>query len=104
MSNQAEEFRHEALNDASATVRYLRALADGLDGGTLVFRAGEQQFSVSPHGLLGLTLKGRREGRRVRLSVRLSWKEREETPQADRTEAQSLVIETTTRGSSRPAD
>lgn len=94
MSSASEEFKHELIQEPAAVVRYLRALADGLESGRLAFRAGDQELAVTPNGLINLAIKAEREGRKVRVSARLAWKEQDlEAQNNKKAEPQDLIIE-----------
>jgi hypothetical protein len=58
----------------------------------LVFRTGTQEFAVEPCGLIRLGIKARRDGRRVRIALRLAWNEKE-AESAESSEDRPLIIE-----------
>jgi len=71
----AEEFKHESRQDIRSIGKYLRAVIDGLESGRLEFSDDEGALVLAPKGLLGLELRAKRKGSRVRFYVKLSWAE-----------------------------
>ena len=69
------EVSHEALQSRTAVAQYLRAIADGLESGTLRLSSEQTSLELHPQRLIGFELDGRRERGRARLRVRLAWRE-----------------------------
>ena len=44
MKDKSNQFRHESLQDTNAVVKYLKALAEGIEKGTLQFRDEESEI------------------------------------------------------------
>lgn len=80
---EANEFKHESLQDSQSIVRYLRAICDGFEKGQLNLANGGDGMSLEPSGLLKLDLKAKRKDGRIKLSLKISWKEAEELPEPD---------------------
>jgi amphi-Trp domain-containing protein len=76
MPGSPQEFKHESVQDPQSVVRFLQALSDGFQGGRLLFRAGEAELIVEPQGLIKFAIKAKRDGKRIRITTRMSWKER----------------------------
>lgn len=70
-----EEFEHESLQDPKSIAEYLGAVTAGLEAGQLTLSDDHGQLELRPRGLLGLLLRARRQGSRVKLRVELSWTE-----------------------------
>lgn len=75
MPNPEKEFKYESLEDRASVVKYFSVLGDGLARGALSFKSGVNQLSVTPKGLIRFHLRTKRRGDRVKLELKLSWKE-----------------------------
>lgn len=73
----ADEFEHESLQDAASIAEYLRAVIAGLEAGELELGDDHGELLLRPRGLLGLEVRARRRGGRVKLRVKISWTEEE---------------------------
>ncbi len=82
MAASPHEFKHESVQDPQSVVQYLQALSEGLKKGQLEFKTGETELVVAPQGLIKFSIKVKRDGKRIRVTTRLSWKEREESSEA----------------------
>ena len=89
MSGSDGEFKHESFQDSETIVRYLNAISEGFQKGKLVLANGDSPIELEPTGLLKMDLKARRKDGRMKLSVKISWKEKTETVD---TNARPLVI------------
>jgi amphi-Trp domain-containing protein len=78
MTRRSDHFRHESLQDSKAIVRYLRALAEGFEKGTLQFRDQEGEIVLEPSGLVRFEVTANRKSGRYGLALKLSWKQAEE--------------------------
>lgn len=90
MAKETAEFRHESLQDCESIVKYLKALTEGFENGRLKLANGNEPMELKPEGLLNLNLKARRKDNRVKLTLKVSWKEEDSSEQA---EGRSLVID-----------
>ena len=70
-------FKYQAAVEPRELARYLTALAEGVEEGSLRISQDGRAFSVHPRGLVDLGLKIRRKGGRVRVSLDLGWTEEE---------------------------
>ncbi len=70
-----DTFRYQGVADQSELAAYFRALAEGLERGEFVAAENDRTFSLSPRGLMRLTLKARRKEGRSRIIVALNWDE-----------------------------
>lgn len=83
-----DNFRHQSAVDPAGLARYLNALAEGAENGSLPLGDGELDFVLHPRGLIDLSLKIRRKNGRTRLALELSWAEEEsELPLLDESRA-----------------
>jgi len=84
MAQSSNEFKHESLQDNQSIVKYLEAIKDGFENGKLTLANGDsREMVLEPAGLLNLELKARSKDGRYKLSFKISWKEKEETPEVD---------------------
>ncbi len=84
-----EEFKHESLQDRDSIVQYFNALSEGFSKGRLAFANKEKQIIFEPKGLLRLDVKARRKNEKIKFSLKVSWKEKENEKEDD---LGSLVI------------
>ncbi|MEZ4647953.1 MAG: amphi-Trp domain-containing protein [Candidatus Eisenbacteria bacterium] len=66
---------HESLQDVGSIVAYLDAIREGFLNGTLSLRDDAGDISLKPSGLVRLQIDSTRKRDRVKLAVRLAWKE-----------------------------
>lgn len=90
MAKDEREFLHESLQDVRSIVTYLEAIREGFTSGTLNLRDETGEISLHPRGLIRLQIDSSRKRDRVKLSLRLAWKEEDGEPVE---ESNSLVIE-----------
>lgn len=74
-SSKAKPFRHESLQDSRAIVRYLNALAEGFEKGTLQFRDQEGEIVLEPNGMIRFGISAEQKSERCDLTLKLSWKQ-----------------------------
>lgn len=84
------EFLHESLQDVRSIVAYLDAVRDGFANGSLSLRDEAGDISLYPSGLVRLQIDASRKRDRVKLAIRLSWKEESGSENVG---GSSLVIE-----------
>lgn len=78
MTRKTNQFRHESLQDSKAIVRYLNALSEGFEQGTLQFRDQEGEIILEPSGMIRFEVAAQRKAGRYSMSLKLSWKQAEE--------------------------
>ena len=91
MSDHNNRFKHRSLQDPKSIVRYLSALKDGFENGSLVFSTNGERLVVKPQGLVNLEVEAKRKGDGIKLGLKFRWNEEE--PVLDEGE-QPLLIET----------
>lgn len=89
MGKDDREFLHESLQDVKSIVAYLDAIREGFLNGTLNLRDDAGDIALHPSGLVRLQIDSTRKRDRVKLAVRLAWKE---DSQGESTGNGSLVI------------
>jgi amphi-Trp domain-containing protein len=78
-----DEFRHESVQDRRSIVKYLQALTAGLEAGHIELGTGDHMLELDPDGMLELEIRAKRKGGRVKLRIKLHWREDEEELSAD---------------------
>ena len=79
MSND-DDFRHESVQDRQSIVRYLQAITAGIEHGHLELGTSDHTLALDPDGMLELQVRAKRKGGRVKLELKLQWREDEEDP------------------------
>ena len=90
MGKDEREFLHESLQDAKSIISYLDAIRDGFASGALNLRDDKGDISLHPNGLVRLQIDASRKQDRVKLAIRLAWRE---DGGADQSGGSSLVID-----------
>ncbi|MCR4317767.1 MAG: amphi-Trp domain-containing protein [Planctomycetes bacterium] len=70
-----DEFSHESLQDAKSISKYLGALMEGFESGSIELGSAEQTMVLKPQGLLDFEIRAKKSGSRSRVSLKLSWRE-----------------------------
>jgi amphi-Trp domain-containing protein len=70
-----EEFRHESLEDSESIAKYLEALRDALRAGKLELSDQGGELTLRPQGLLGFEIRARKKGDRVKIRIKMGWRE-----------------------------
>ena len=78
-----DDFRHESVQDRQSIVKYLQAITAGLEQGLISFGTHEHSLSLEPSGMLELQVRAKRKGGRVKLGIKLYWREDDEEGGAD---------------------
>lgn len=73
--SKSKPFRHESLQDSRVVVRYLEALAEGFEKGTLQFRDQEGEIVLEPNGMIRFGISAEQKSERCDLTLKLSWKQ-----------------------------
>ena len=69
------EFQHESMQDPESVIHYLEALSEGFRAGRLLFCWGKNEMVLKPQSLLDFGVKARRKDGRVKVTLRIAWKE-----------------------------
>jgi amphi-Trp domain-containing protein len=69
------EFKHESLQDCNSIADYLKVITEGFQNGELMFRNDKEQILLRPDGMIQMEVKARKKDKKVKLSVKLYWKE-----------------------------
>ncbi len=70
-----EQFEHESFQDNETIGKYLDALVEGFQKGTITLSSEGDQVVLSPNNLLQFQVKARKKGSKSKLSIKISWKE-----------------------------
>lgn len=78
-----DDFRHESVQDRQSIVKYLQALTAGIEEGRIELGTAEHTLELEPSGMLELQVRAKRKGGRVKLAIKLYWREDDEEPGAE---------------------
>jgi amphi-Trp domain-containing protein len=78
MASDDREFAHESLQDRETIVKYLGAIAEGLEKGRLLLATNGEQFALETPVLLRFDVQAKQKRDRAQLMLRLSWKNRKQ--------------------------
>jgi amphi-Trp domain-containing protein len=78
-----DDFRHESVQDRQSIVKYLQAITAGIEQGQLELGTSEHSLRLDPSGMLELQVRAKRKGGRVKLGIKLYWREDDDEPGAD---------------------
>ena len=70
-----DDFRHESVQDRQSIVRYLQAITAGIEQGSITLGTDEHMLALAPDGMLELQVRAKRKGGRVKLGIKLYWRE-----------------------------
>jgi len=70
-----DHFRHESVQDRHSIVKYLQALTAGIEQGRIELGTSEHMLALEPGGMLELQVRAKRKGGRVKLAIKLHWRE-----------------------------
>ncbi|HLT38758.1 MAG TPA: amphi-Trp domain-containing protein [Enhygromyxa sp.] len=73
-----DDFRHESVQDRRSIVKYLQALTAGIENGHLELGTSEHMLELEPGGLLELEVLAKRKAGKVKLVVKLHWREHDD--------------------------
>jgi amphi-Trp domain-containing protein len=72
---QDEQFEHESFQDNETIGKYLGALLEGFQKGTITLSSEGDQMVLTPNNILQFQVKARKKGSKNKLSIKISWKE-----------------------------
>ena len=70
-----DRFKHESLEDTETIAKYLRALWEGFEQGSIQFSTDDRELQLNPQGLISLEVEARRKYSDVKLSLKFRWTE-----------------------------
>ena len=70
-----EEFKHESVEDCGSVVKYLKVLSESFSNGHLFFCDKTKKIILKPTGLLKMKVKIQKRSNRVKLMLKLEWKD-----------------------------
>ena len=70
-----KEFQHESIQDRDTIIKYLNTFSEGFQKGEIEFRAGMDEITIKPEGLIQMEVKAKSTGRKSKLTMKFSWKE-----------------------------
>ncbi len=73
-----DDFRHESVQDRHSIVKYLQALTAGIENGHIELGTAEHMLALEPDGMLELQVRAKRKGGRVKLAIKLHWREHDD--------------------------
>jgi amphi-Trp domain-containing protein len=73
-----DHFRHESVQDRHSIVKYLQALTAGIEAGRIELGTSEHMLALDPDGLLELEVLAKRKSGRVKLIIKLHWREHDD--------------------------
>lgn len=73
-----DSFRHESVHDRNSIVRYLQAITAGIEQGHIELGTAEHMLTLAPEGMLELQVRAKRKGGRVKLALKLAWRENDD--------------------------
>lgn len=74
MPDMDKEFAHESLQDRNSIVKYLGALADGLQHGRLLLASQGEELELDTPSLVKFDLQAKQKRNRGQIVLKISWK------------------------------
>ena len=84
------DFEHESFQDRESIIRYLTAISDGFEQGTLTLSSNGDKFSLDTPGLVKFDVRAKQKDSRSQIVLKFSWKSRRK---GSRLKIQPLAIE-----------
>lgn len=66
-------FEYESMHDAESIGELLRSIMEGIEKGRILLKSDEEEVVFHPDGLLKFTIKGKKQERRNKLTLKISW-------------------------------
>jgi amphi-Trp domain-containing protein len=73
------KFSYEAVEDAASLVKYLKALTEGFEKGSMHFGRKDLDMVLAPKGLIGFAVEAKAKDGRMKLALKFAWRESVET-------------------------
>lgn len=80
---QEGKFVYDSVQDTQTLAKYLQALKEGFEAGSITFSRKDLDFTLSPSGLIGFFVEAKGKEGRMKLTLKFSWRESEETETRD---------------------
>lgn len=77
------KFVYDSVQDAQTLMKYLQAIKEGFESGSITFSRKDLDFTLSPSGLIGFFVEAKAKEGRMKLTLKFSWRESEETLDKD---------------------
>lgn len=71
---EEKDFSHESVQDRDSIVKYLAALAEGIQQGKLLLASNGERLSLETANLVKLDVQARQKRDRGQLVLKMSWK------------------------------
>ena len=73
------QFKSETIQDPAMLVKYLEAVRNGFEKGSLVLAQGDDEFVLTPKGLITFIVSGKVKDDERKLQITFRWKESDES-------------------------
>jgi amphi-Trp domain-containing protein len=77
MGKTPDKFTYRSLQDRDSIAAYMQALLDGIQKGELSLVSGGNEMVLEPNGLLRFQVEARRGAYRSRVTLKISWRDRQ---------------------------
>ncbi|MBU2551412.1 MAG: amphi-Trp domain-containing protein [Proteobacteria bacterium] len=88
--SQPSRFKHESIEDTDTIIKYLTALKEGFENGSLLFSSEDRKLILKPYGLINLEIEAKRKAEEIKLTLKLKWSDEGEETKA---KSSSLTIQ-----------
>lgn len=76
-------FKFESMQDAESILAYLDALREGFAKGRIRLSTKDKELVLEPKGLIRFDVDAKRKGNRIKLGIKLAWKDQEDPDLSD---------------------
>lgn len=73
-----KNFFHQSIQDPQSIKKFLEALQDGLEKGSLHLSGQSERIDLSPQGLLQFSVSARKQDDSNKISLEIQWKDTED--------------------------
>jgi len=80
---EEKKFFLESLQDKETICKYLDALKEGFQQGSIHLSSNEQTLDIEPSGLIKFTIKGKKKDGEIKLNLRFRWTDEDDLPELD---------------------
>ena len=71
-------FKFESVQDIESILPYIEALTQGLTKGKLKLVSKDRELVLEPRGPINFDVEAKRKGNRLRLQLKLTWKDEDD--------------------------